>query len=271
MSGGGAPSARLRTLASQSAIYGIGPVVARFAGLLLLPIYTRHLGKDEVANVGQIVALVAVGATIAQLGLVNALFRFAAEREGDARFAVARTAIAICCAAGVALAAVAALADARRRAALPRRRQRGPVARRLCGPADLAALRAVRRPLPRRAAAAAVPRGHARQRRGHGRDQRRLDPPLRRRRARARGGLVHRHAGRARGRAVGSARRAVRPDRPRAGAPAAALRPAVHALARRALGAQPLQPPARRLARDARARGRVRRRRQPRVRRSRCS
>ena len=33
----GAPTARLRTLASQSAIYGIGPVIARFAGLLLLP------------------------------------------------------------------------------------------------------------------------------------------------------------------------------------------------------------------------------------------
>ena len=110
MSGGGAPSARLRTLAGQSAIYGIGPVVARFAGLLLLPIYTRHLGEDEVANVGQVVALVAVGATIAQLGLVNALFRFAAERQGDARFAVARTAIALCCAAGLVVAAVAVLA-----------------------------------------------------------------------------------------------------------------------------------------------------------------
>ncbi|MDX6596272.1 MAG: hypothetical protein QOE87_159 [Gaiellales bacterium] len=109
MSGGGAPTARLRTLAGQSAIYGIGPVVARFAGLLLLPIYTRHLGKDDVANVGQVVALVAVGATIAQLGLVNALFRFAAEREGDARFAVARTAIAMCCAAGIVVAAIAAL------------------------------------------------------------------------------------------------------------------------------------------------------------------
>ena len=44
---GGAPSARLRTLASQSAIYGIGPVVARFAGLLLLPIYARHLGPGR--------------------------------------------------------------------------------------------------------------------------------------------------------------------------------------------------------------------------------
>jgi O-antigen/teichoic acid export membrane protein len=110
VSDGGASRARLRTLASQSAIYGIGPVVARFAGLLLLPIYARHLGKDEVANAGQVVALVAVGATIAQLGLVNALFRFAAEREGDARFAVARTAIAVCCAAGVALALIAALA-----------------------------------------------------------------------------------------------------------------------------------------------------------------
>lgn len=110
MSDGGAPTARLRTLAGQSAIYGIGPVVARFAGLLLLPIYARHLGTDEVGRVGQVVALVAVGATVAQLGLVNALFRFAAEREGDARFAVARTAVAICGAAGVALAAIAALA-----------------------------------------------------------------------------------------------------------------------------------------------------------------
>jgi O-antigen/teichoic acid export membrane protein len=107
---GGAPSARLRTLAGQSAIYGVGPVVARFAGLLLLPIYARHLGTAEVGRVGQMVALVAVGATVAQLGLVNALFRFAAEREGDARFAVARTAIAICAVAGVTLAAIAALA-----------------------------------------------------------------------------------------------------------------------------------------------------------------
>ncbi len=107
---GGAPRARLRTLAGQSVVYGIGPVVARFAGLLLLPIYTRHLGHVEVGNVGQVVALVAVGATVAQLGLVNALFRFAAEREGDERFAVARTAIAICAAAGTALAAAAALA-----------------------------------------------------------------------------------------------------------------------------------------------------------------
>jgi O-antigen/teichoic acid export membrane protein len=110
VSDGGAPAARLRTLAGQSLIYGIGPVVARFAGLLLLPIYTRHLGKSEVANVGQVVALVAVGATVAQLGLVNALFRFAAEREGDARFAVARTAVAICAAAGTALAVAAAIA-----------------------------------------------------------------------------------------------------------------------------------------------------------------
>jgi O-antigen/teichoic acid export membrane protein len=53
---------------------------------------------------------VAVGATVAQLGLVNALFRFAAEREGDARFAVARTAIALCFAAGVALTLIAVLA-----------------------------------------------------------------------------------------------------------------------------------------------------------------
>jgi O-antigen/teichoic acid export membrane protein len=110
VSGGGVPAARLRTLAGQSLIYGIGPVIARFAGLLLLPIYTRHLGGEAIGNVGQVVALVAVGATIAQLGLVNALFRFAAERQGDARFAVARTAVAICSVSGAVLALVAALA-----------------------------------------------------------------------------------------------------------------------------------------------------------------
>jgi O-antigen/teichoic acid export membrane protein len=110
VSAGGSPAARLRTLATQSAIYGVGPVVARFAGLLLLPIYTRHLTKEQIANVGEIVALVAVGATIAQLGLVNALFRFAADREGDARFVVARTAIGMCFVSGLVLALIAVLA-----------------------------------------------------------------------------------------------------------------------------------------------------------------
>ena len=93
--------------------------MARFAGLLLLPIYARHLGTGDVGRVGQIVALVAVGATIAQLGLVNALFRFAAEREGDARFAVARTAVG----------------DLRGRRARARRSRRARHARRVAAPA----------------------------------------------------------------------------------------------------------------------------------------
>ncbi len=120
MSDGGAPRARLRTLATQSAIYGVGPVVARFAGLLLLPIYTRHLTKGEVANVGAVVALVAVGATIAQLGLVNALFRFAADREGEGRFVVARTAIGICCVSGSILVVACGTRHPARGTALPR-------------------------------------------------------------------------------------------------------------------------------------------------------
>ena len=143
VSGGGAPSARLRTLAEP-----VGDLrhragrraLRRPAAAADLHAPPRHRARSR--NVGQVVALVAVGATVAQLGLVNALFRFAAEREGDARFAVARTAIALCCARGRRPRARRGARDARRGPALPRRRQRGALARGLRRPARLAALRA---------------------------------------------------------------------------------------------------------------------------------
>ena len=229
-------------------VYGIGPVVARFAGLLLLPVYARHLGEDEVANVGQVVALVAVGATVAQLGLVNALFRFAAEREGDARFAVARTAIALVLRGrALALAVVAALAT--------------PLAAPLILVGDghedlwLVACAGLLISLLYEPCAGLY--------RVEQRPQRFLAVTLVNVAVTVAitvvwivqfdGGALAMVAGSFTGtlvalarRAVGPADGALRPHRPRAGRPVAALRPAVHALARRALGAQPLQPAARR-------------------------
>ena len=67
-------------------------------------LYVRDLDRGAYGRIETVVALVAVGATLAQLGLVNAMFRFAAEREGDARYAVVRTCLVGCLAAGLAIA-----------------------------------------------------------------------------------------------------------------------------------------------------------------------
>src|SRR4051794_5766567 len=99
---------RLAALGRQSLVYGLGSVVSRFASLLLLPVYAAYLETGDYGRVENLTALVAVGATVAQLGMVNALFRFALEREGEARWAVARTAIAFCAVSGGLVALLAA-------------------------------------------------------------------------------------------------------------------------------------------------------------------
>jgi len=101
---------RLLSLGRQSLVYGLGPVVSRFASLLLLPLYTHYLLPSDYGKVETLTALVAVAVTIAQLGLVNALFRFALEREGEARNAIVRTALAATAVSGVIVATIAALA-----------------------------------------------------------------------------------------------------------------------------------------------------------------
>jgi O-antigen/teichoic acid export membrane protein len=100
---------RLLSLGRQSLIYGLGPVVARFASLLLLPLYTHYLTPADYGQVETLTALVAVAVTIAQLGMVNALFRFALERQGEARAAVIRTALATCAVSGLVVSTIAAL------------------------------------------------------------------------------------------------------------------------------------------------------------------
>ena len=88
-------------------MYGLGTVVSRFASLLLLPVYAHYLGQTDYGAIEILTAFVAVSATFAQFGMVNALFRFALEREGDARWAVIRAALAFCAISGGILAAIA--------------------------------------------------------------------------------------------------------------------------------------------------------------------
>src|SRR4051794_37227929 len=100
---------RLSLLGKQSLVYGLGSVVSRFASLLLLPVYAAYLDPGDYGRVENLTALVAVAATVSQLGMVNALFRFALERTGDARWAVVRTANAFCACTGAVVAVAAAV------------------------------------------------------------------------------------------------------------------------------------------------------------------
>ena len=143
MSGGGAPRAACGRWPGQSAIYGVGPVVARFAGLLLLPIYTRHLEPRARSRTS---ARSWRSWRSARRSRSSASSTRSSASPPSARattrFAVARTAIAMCCVSGVVARARRGARHAGRGAALPRRGQRGALARGLRRHADLAALRA---------------------------------------------------------------------------------------------------------------------------------
>ena len=178
--------------------------------------------------------------------MVNALFRFALEREGDARFAVVRTAIASCAVVGP------------RRSRRSRRSLTPFAAPLLLGDGNESLwLRLLRRACSPRCSTSRRPASTASSsaRSASSRSRSSTSP------SRSSlslvwiiafdGGALGLVAGSYAGTrsrslvvAVGPPRRAVRRRRPRAAGPDAALRPAVHALAPRAVGAQPLEPAA---------------------------
>ena len=235
--------------------------MARFASLLLLPLYTHYLTPADYGQVETLTALVAVAVTIAQLGMVNALFRFALERQGEARAAVIRTALATCAVSGLVVSTIAALLT--------------PIAAPLLlGPGTeslwllscvglwislvyeptVGLYRVEQRPtrylaitvvnvavtIALSATLVITPVGQG----------------VRARRRKLRG-----HRGRARGRRGRSPPRPVRLPRPGGARPDAPLRPSVRSLAPRALGAQPVEPPVPARVRDAGGRRRARARR----------
>jgi O-antigen/teichoic acid export membrane protein len=83
---------RLRQLAGQSAIYGLGGLVSRVLAVLLLPLYTAYLEPDDLGAVGVLIALNAVLVTILRGGVSSAFFRFWFDsREPERRRTVLRT------------------------------------------------------------------------------------------------------------------------------------------------------------------------------------
>src|SRR5919206_4464400 len=83
----------LKGLFRHSAIYGLGSIVARILGVLLLPLYTRYLSPGDYGLIETLVALSAVLAALVAQGMKSAFFRFYFDSDEEARrLLVVRTA-----------------------------------------------------------------------------------------------------------------------------------------------------------------------------------
>ena len=76
-------SARLKQLAGQSFVYGLGGLVSRAVGIVLLPVYFRHVSRVQFGDVELIMSTITLAAILFRLGLTNAMFRFSFDRAGD--------------------------------------------------------------------------------------------------------------------------------------------------------------------------------------------
>ncbi|MDX6409235.1 MAG: hypothetical protein QOE13_2306 [Gaiellaceae bacterium] len=84
---------RLRELLRHSAIYGLGSIVARVLGVLLLPLYTRYLSPSDYGLIETLVALSAVLTALVAQAMKSAFFRFYFDStEAERRHLVVRTA-----------------------------------------------------------------------------------------------------------------------------------------------------------------------------------
>ena len=84
---------RLKELLRHSAVYGLGSIVARVLGVLLLPLYTRYLTPGDFGLIETLVALSAVLTALVAQAMKSAFFRFYFDSADTARrLLVVRTA-----------------------------------------------------------------------------------------------------------------------------------------------------------------------------------
>jgi O-antigen/teichoic acid export membrane protein len=84
---------RLKELFRHSAIYGLGSIVARILGVLLLPLYTRYLSPSDYGLIETLVALSAVLSALVAQAMKSAFFRFYFDSaQPERRLLVVRTA-----------------------------------------------------------------------------------------------------------------------------------------------------------------------------------
>jgi Na+-driven multidrug efflux pump len=84
--------AQIKRLVSQTAVYGLGGIVARLLALFMLPLYTTYLGTSGFGKIETIVALTTVLVVVLRLGISSAFFRFYFDSaDPDRRRLVVRT------------------------------------------------------------------------------------------------------------------------------------------------------------------------------------
>ena len=66
----------LRRLTRHSAIYGLGDLVARLLGVLLLPLYTAYLSPADYGKIEILIAASAVLLVVLRRGVSEGFFRF---------------------------------------------------------------------------------------------------------------------------------------------------------------------------------------------------
>lgn len=69
-------SPSIRSLASDTVVYGVSTVVSRFLTFLLTPLFTNYLTKQEVGEVSGIYAMIAFVNIVYSLGMEPAFMRF---------------------------------------------------------------------------------------------------------------------------------------------------------------------------------------------------
>lgn len=69
-------ASKLKSLASDSAIYGSFQIVGRFLTFMLTPLYTNYLVQGEVGDISYIYGLIAIVNIMYSLGLESSFFRF---------------------------------------------------------------------------------------------------------------------------------------------------------------------------------------------------
>jgi O-antigen/teichoic acid export membrane protein len=71
-----AVSRHVTRLARHSAVYGLGDLVARFVGVLLLPLYTAYLSPSDYGKIEILAAASAVALVLLRRGVSDGFFRF---------------------------------------------------------------------------------------------------------------------------------------------------------------------------------------------------
>ena len=76
---------KLRILAGETVLYGLGTILPRMLNFLLVPLHTYVFSREEYGAVTKLYALVGFINVVYMFGMETAFFRFATKPEFDAK------------------------------------------------------------------------------------------------------------------------------------------------------------------------------------------